>query len=172
MTTHNFQIRARSEESPTPTPRGEGRLRRAIREIRATMQTDLLSSEIDATLVNAITMVHAASGEPALAIYNLRFTDNSTPDLRKARDGQKLSTKEIPHIASQILRDNTRGRLESDSDFFVHFGWDHEICCGTNFACRSVVQEILQSGLTVSVASASPYYQGVDRSDWPGQLQW
>lgn len=172
MTLHTFQIRARLHDIPPRVVGARGRLG-AKREIRDMRQTDALSPEFEASMVNAIALLHAASGGPTLAIYNLRFTDGSTPELRKTRDGQILNEKEILYLSSQILRDNIQGRLESsDGDFFVHFGWDSDIYCGTNSAIRSVIRSILESGLVVSEVSASPFYQGVDRSDWPGELRW
>jgi hypothetical protein len=74
------------------------------------------------------------------------------------REGMKIDGSNLPQLCRLILREIIWCRLESDQNFYIHFGWDFYMYIGTSIWPDASVDFTRQQGLFVEEIE-SPYSQ-------------
>ena|ERR1035437_16904 len=93
-------------------------------------------------------------------ILNLKEIRFSGIDYKKKsfHEGMQVTGSDLPHICRLILREILWCRLESNSNFYIHFGWDFYMYIGTSIESGMSVDFTSKQGLFVEEME-SPYSQ-------------
>lgn len=76
---------------------------------------------------------------------------------RWIRDGLEVDRETAIAICRLELREHLSCRLDSRSDFYVHFGFDFYMYLGSWNPCRDAIARTVERGLHVELGVRSPY---------------
>jgi hypothetical protein len=128
--------------------------------------------QTEGAYVESLLQVWELAGRPEMTVTGFEANElrlspahlGKTPQLREilkedlpAEDQVLRDGAEIERVIRLVLREFIWCKLESNSDFYAHFGWDYYMYSGGVELDDTTRQSIGQRGLFVEVGIASPY---------------